>query len=81
MPETNDKTGRQPPPRRFPGPWCIEPTEGGYCIRDANGIRICRIYGNDEFRRAALGYDSLTWDEARILATWIARLPDLAKPR
>lgn len=64
------------PARRFPAPWRIEETQGGYRISDASGQHLLYVYGEDEEgRRQAMR--GLTRDEARRIALGIARLPDL----
>jgi hypothetical protein len=62
--------------RRFPPPWHADPMPGGYVIRDANGQALAYLYSRDndaEARQAKV----LTKDEARRIATNIARLPEL----
>jgi hypothetical protein len=62
--------------RRFPAPWRAEPIPGGYVVRDANGQALAYLYSREneaEARQAKV----LTKDEARRIATNIARLPEL----
>jgi hypothetical protein len=51
-------------PRRFPPPWRADKIAGGYVVRDANGQALAQA-------------KVLTADEARRIATNIARLPEL----
>jgi hypothetical protein len=63
-------------PRRFPSPWHADPMPGGYVIRDANGEALAYLYGREteaDARQAKV----LTKDEARRIAVYIARLPEL----
>lgn len=67
-----------PAPRRFPAPWKVIETPGGYRVEDANRQRLAWFYGEDEpTRRNAM--DGLTMDEARRMAVNFARLPELLK--
>lgn len=63
------------PPRRMPAPWAVEKMPGGYCVRDAAGKCLAYIYASDI--RDLIANGGLTWDEARRVATQIARLPEL----
>ena len=54
------------PMRRFPPPWTVEKTPGGFKIIDANGQTLAYVYS-----RAGV----LTEDEARRMASNIAKLP------
>ena len=61
--------------RRFPGPWSVESTTGGHLrVVDANGLALAFVYVRDH---RAGSYVGLTEDEARHIATGIARLPEL----
>jgi hypothetical protein len=62
---------------RFPPPWRVEPTQHGFEVRDANGIRLAHIYARDDLHQARFGQylEHLTTDEARRIAIGIARLP------
>jgi hypothetical protein len=64
------------PPRRFPPPWSLEDTDACFVVRDHNGQALAYVYFEDEpGRRAAAKL--LTRDEARGVATEIAKLPEL----
>jgi hypothetical protein len=66
--------------RRFPPPWAVERTAGGWSIRDANGIAVAFVYCVDGFQLENVGtYQPLTLDEGRRIARGIARLPDLLR--
>ena len=66
--------------RRFPPPWRVRRTAGGYCVDTANGITVAYVYFAEGFRRHFDGR-ALTDDEARRIAAGIARLPDLMMRR
>ena len=60
----------------FPAPWTVEKIAGGFKVIDANGQSLAYVYSsenpNDAFMRKVL-----TLDEARRIASNIAKLPDL----
>ena len=60
------------PPR--PPPWTVEPLDAGYKVVDANGQVLAYVYGLDDYRDARIA-KSLTLDEARRIASNIAKLP------
>jgi hypothetical protein len=60
--------------RRFPPPWTVEALDGGYKVIDANKQAIAYVYGHADKRDAAIA-KSLTLDEARRIASNIAKLP------
>jgi hypothetical protein len=62
--------------RRFPPPWTVEPLDAGYKVVDANGQALAYVYGLDDLRDARTA-KSLTRDEARRIASNIAKLPSL----
>jgi len=64
--------------RRFPAPWTAEQTPGGFVVRDANGQAIAYVYARDTAADAHIAH-VLTTDEARRIASNIAKLPELLK--
>jgi len=65
-------------PRRFPAPWSAELQPNYYVVRDADGQQLAYIYySNDPERRSAAKL--LTKDEARRIASNIAKLPHLLR--
>lgn len=62
--------------RRFPAPWTVHHNESSYWVEDARGKKFAFTY-----YRAQL-MDGQVWvyeDEARRIATSIAKLPGLLK--
>lgn len=61
---------------RFPPPWTVERLPGGFKVIDANGQSLAYFYAreNDHDANTTGG---LTMDEARRLASNIAKLPAL----
>jgi hypothetical protein len=62
-------------PRRFPPPWTVTRTTGGWCVNDASGHPVAYVYGEE--RPQGASSRAMTVDEARKIAVNIARLPDL----
>jgi hypothetical protein len=58
----------------FPPPWTIEPIPGGFKVKDANGQSLAYVYGRENQADADIA-NVLTMDEARRIATNIAKLP------
>jgi hypothetical protein len=58
--------------RNFPAPWKVERIPGGFVVKDANNLELAHVYSDN--RQIV---NSLTEDEARRLATNIAKLPGL----
>jgi len=63
-----------PQARRFPPPWNVEQIPGGYKVKDANGQSLAYVYGR-ETKADADTARVLTMDEARRIASYIAKLP------
>ena len=66
-------------PRRFPAPWQVVETPGGWKVVDGNGVTVAYCYGDDRPRGA--NDHTLTRDEARRIAANIAKLPGLLSGR
>jgi len=62
--------------RRFPRPWTVEAIDGGFKVVDANKQAIAYVYGHADKRDAEIS-KSMTLDEARRIASNIAKLPKL----
>jgi hypothetical protein len=62
--------------RRFPAPWRPDRIPGGYVVRDATGQIVAWVYARASTAEA-MQAKVLTMDEARRVATNIARLPEL----
>jgi hypothetical protein len=62
-------------PRRFPPPWQVEQTPGGFKVLDANGQALVYVYARETSNEANIA-GVLTFDEARRIAVNVASLPD-----
>lgn len=61
--------------RRFPAPWRVVDTPGGWKVIDANGLAVAYIYGEDRGR--GVSDQGMTKEEARRIAVNVAKLPGL----
>jgi hypothetical protein len=67
------------PERLFPPPWKAEEYRGiSYIVRDANNFPVAYVYFETEPGRRAAAH-LMTKDEARKIATGIAKLPELLR--
>jgi hypothetical protein len=66
--------------RRFPPPWKVEALDGGFKVVDANKQAVAYVYGHADKRDAETA-KGLTLDEARRIASNIAKLPSLLSKR
>jgi hypothetical protein len=64
--------------RRFPPPWYVEEQSACFIVRDHNEQALAYVYFEDEPGRRS-GAKLLTKDEARNIATNLARLPELLR--
>ena len=60
----------------LPPPWKVEALDGGFKVLDGNGQTLAYVYGHADERDAGIA-KSLTLDEARRIASTIAKLPTL----
>lgn len=72
--------GDPTPMSKHPQPWRVLEVPGGYVVCDANGSRLCYLYGRESTgdSTGAGGVTGLTMDDAKSLANAIALLPTLA---
>jgi hypothetical protein len=68
------KHQRRTKDHRFPPPWTVEQIPGGYKVKDANGQSLAYVYGRETRTDADIAH-VLTMDEARRIASNIAKLP------
>ena len=66
--------------QRFPPPWTVENIPGGLKVCDANGQSLAYVYSRDNPNDAHMA-KVLTEDEARRIASNIAKLPTLLAKR
>lgn len=64
-------------PGRFPPPWSVEHSDGSYWVRAANGRKFGFCYFRDSTFIGSNTDTHMTEDEARRLASNIAKLPAL----
>jgi hypothetical protein len=62
--------------RRFPAPWTVEAIDAALKVIDANGQALAYVYGYADMRDTGVA-NALSLDEARRIATNIAKLPKL----
>jgi hypothetical protein len=62
--------------RRFPPPWSVEKIPGGLKVCDANGQSLAYVYSRENPNDAHIA-KVLTEDEARGIASNLAKLPEL----
>jgi endo-1,4-beta-D-glucanase Y len=64
--------------RRFTPPWEVEETLACFIVKDHRGQKLAYVYYEEEPGRQSAA-NQLTRDEARRIAAYIAKLPDLLK--
>ena len=65
-----------PADRCFPPPWTVEMVTEGFKVKDANGQSVAYVFSREPPNDAQFG-KVLTLDEARHIASNIAKLPKL----
>jgi hypothetical protein len=61
---------------KFPASWTVEAIDAGFKVIDANGQALAYIYGYADILDAGVA-NALSLDEARRIASNIAKLPKL----
>ena len=64
--------------RRFPPPWTVEKIPGGFKVLDTNGQSLAYVHGRESKADADTAH-VLTMDEARRVASNIAKLPQFLR--
>ena len=64
--------------RRLPASWHADKFSGGYVVRDADGFAVAYVYGRLT-ETEAIEAKQMTMDEARRIASNIAKLTDMLK--
>jgi hypothetical protein len=67
-----------PTNRRFPPPWSVEDTGAAFVVKDSSGQKLGYFYYEEESGRRSTA-KMLTKDEARRIATNVAKLPKLLR--
>jgi hypothetical protein len=65
-------------PCRFPPPWQVEQTPGGFKVLDASGQALIYVYARETANEANIA-GVLTFNEARRRAVNVAKLPELLR--
>jgi len=66
--------------RRFRAPWTVEELEAAFVVRDRNGRPLTHVYYEDQ-QGPRSSAKPLSRDEARQIATDVAKLPKLLRQR